>query len=1002
MTTVTKKLELFLELKDKIAADAKRSAAGLRDVGSAAEKAQDKLDDLSSRYSLGARNAELLRKRLDELKNSTKASTDQIERAQLRYDAASAALQRIERQAHRTSDAFKTVKAPEQLAPTVTKATSSIDGLTNKVTGLATGFITLEAATTLWNASVEAWTIAASIEANRGAVNRLMQDVTKGNAAWSDASKFARKYGFTQQEISGALAQAAPILKKYNSDTEKTLSVLARLGSLNPKEGIEGATMALRELASGDIQSMVERFNLGRKEVQALNAEIKAGADPVAVLDAYLTNMGVTSEALADRMTGLNGATNTLRQGTEDLQLSFIKILEAVGVPEFLTAVGHGMQEVAKHMTTVAQFMPQFAEAIGPAMQAAFGPMLQIIQFMKEFPVAFEAGKAGAANFATGLQGINGSADELGSTIPDVVSGIFSIQEAADQAAGMSDHHARAVQGLRDDLESGVIGINEFEDAIYDMLPAQEASIDGTLDGTYALNEQTAAIDEATAAIINKYFEDENAAQSANENAQQQAVLGSVLEGLADQSMGPERAMYLLRDAFNITGDQASVLYRQLQALAMAMAPFQKLMGFSLDIGAAIGNAGSTEIANLAKAKIYSPRSSKIKKSRSGGSGRKGGKSDEEKAAEKAARAQEKATEREQKELEKRQENQEKYRKTLEERTLQHYARLAKINQDYYKQAAENERKFNGEKFTEQANFWNSVADMEGGQRARLLAEERRLWDESQKIAQTGRAAEAQAYYEAGLEIIEAQAARDAKIAELRQAANDAATEEERKAIEEEIALRQRADDQLTDQENQRLDRMKDAEDSVKKERDEALSEEQADYQEANQKLRDQFVETNEALVAYADQQMQLFAGLAQAAAQAQQAVHTFTPGSTAAPEPRAFGGGMYRNQPYLTGERGPELIVPQRNSTAIPADRTRAILAAERSIMQPPTTAVGPATGNTSSTSTTINMPITFATGTPTREIQSARQELAALIDERISKANRATGIGALRRNRS
>lgn len=148
MTTVTKKLELFLELKDKIAAEAKRSAAGLRDVGSAAEKAQDKLDDLSSRYSLGARNAELLRKRLDELKNSTKASADQIERAQLRYDAASAALQRIERQAHRTSDAFKTMQPKGDLgAAQASVAGNALNGLSSMVGGLAASWVGLESIT---------------------------------------------------------------------------------------------------------------------------------------------------------------------------------------------------------------------------------------------------------------------------------------------------------------------------------------------------------------------------------------------------------------------------------------------------------------------------------------------------------------------------------------------------------------------------------------------------------------------------------------------------------------------------------------------------------------------------------------------------------------------------------------------------------------------------------------------------------------------------------------
>jgi hypothetical protein len=986
--TVTKKLELILELKDKIAADAKKSAAGLRDVGNEAQKAQDKITDLASRYSLGARNAELLRKRLDELKASGKASGDAIERASLRYDSAKNALERIERQAQRTAESLNTIQPKGDLGVgKITSAGNALSGLSGTIGTLATGWISLEAITSAWN-------IGTSIEANRTTLNALIGDVGKGNAAFSEASNFARKYGFTQQEISSVIAAAAPIIRKYNTDTEQTLQVLARLAALNPAEGIEGATVAFKELASGDTTSIVERFNLSRDAAKAMVAEIKAGADPVLTLDRYLNQMGATNELLAARMQGANGATNTFKQGIEDLKLSVFSLLDRLGADDALAFFGKAMSGLATFINEPVDSTDRLA-----------GQMDTMI------------GKLEAATLAAG--GLN----QPLSNVTLLMAELTGLQL---QAAASSEENAAKAAELSTQFQDGTISAEEYRNALLEMVPAHQDNQDGIAGFNEAVAEQINAVYEATGAIdtnidalsrllsgltdaesatISKFFTDYDAAEAADESAQQNAILGAVLEGLADQTMGPERAMYLLRDAFGVTGDQAIVLFGQLQAVAAALAPLRALMGIGGNIGAAIGNAGSTEIANLAKAKIYSPRSSKVRSGGSGGRARKGGsggKSDEEKAAEKAARAAEKETEREQKELEKRQANQEKYRKTLEERTLQHYARLAKINQDYYKQAAENERKFNGEKFTEQANFWNSVADMEGGQRSRLLAEERRLWDESQKIAQTGRAAEAQAYYEAGLEIIEAQAQRDAKLAELRQAAKDATTEDERKAIEEEIALRQRADDQLTDQENQRLDRMKDAEDSVKKERDEALSEEQADYQEANQKLRDQFVETNEALVAYADQQMQLFAGLAQAAAEAQQAVHTFTPGSTAAPEPRAFGGGMYRNQPYLTGERGPELIVPQRNSTAIPAGRTAAIMAAERSIMQPPTTAIGPVAGESSSTNTTINMPITFATGTPTREIQGARQELAALIDERISKANRTTGIGALRRNRS
>ena len=45
-------------------------------------------------------------------------------------------------------------------------------------------------------------------------------------------------------------------------------------------------------------------------------------------------------------------------------------------------------------------------------------------------------------------------------------------------------------------------------------------------------------------------------------------------------------------------------------------------------------------------------------------------------------------------------------------------------------------------------------------------------------------------------------------------------------------------------------------------------------------------------------------------------------------PEPRASGGNVSAMQPYLVGERGPELIIPSRSGTVIPASETRTAIA--------------------------------------------------------------------------
>jgi len=70
--------------------------------------------------------------------------------------------------------------------------------------------------------------------------------------------------------------------------------------------------------------------------------------------------------------------------------------------------------------------------------------------------------------------------------------------------------------------------------------------------------------------------------------------------------------------------------------------------------------------------------------------------------------------------------------------------------------------------------------------------------------------------------------------------------------------------------------------------------------------------------------------------------------------EGRASGGPVSAGQPYLVGERGPELIVPASDATVIPADDTR------RALTTPGQLAASFGGGSTTiDNSRTVNMPV-------------------------------------------
>lgn len=193
----------------------------------------------------------------------------------------------------------------------------------------------------------DGFNLVATLEENRRTVQTLVGDVDKGNKIFDEAAGFARRYGFTQREMGAAAAAAAPLLRNSTVETQKQLEVLGRLASLNTAEGISGATFSVKELASGDITSIVERFNLGRDAARAMKDEIASGADVFTVLDRTLNQMGVTTDVLANRTLGAAGATRTYAQAQEDLSLALGKLAEGPGVKvlgflsQFTTAVAN-------------------------------------------------------------------------------------------------------------------------------------------------------------------------------------------------------------------------------------------------------------------------------------------------------------------------------------------------------------------------------------------------------------------------------------------------------------------------------------------------------------------------------------------------------------------------------------------------------------------------------------------------------------------------------------
>ncbi|WP_141541295.1 hypothetical protein [Priestia megaterium] len=143
-----------------------------------------------------------------------------------------------------------------------------------------------------------------TLQATVGEAMKMEQSQVTIDAMF-DNKKLSKQY----QDMLNSFAIKSPVLdssemfsnsKSFISQSkdvkqlEKMWNLTERLLAVDPKQGVEGAVMAMKELMSGDSQSMVERFEMPRK---ALNDIKNLPLDQqLTALDKLYNKMGMTNK----------------------------------------------------------------------------------------------------------------------------------------------------------------------------------------------------------------------------------------------------------------------------------------------------------------------------------------------------------------------------------------------------------------------------------------------------------------------------------------------------------------------------------------------------------------------------------------------------------------------------------------------------------------------------------------------------------------------------------
>ncbi|MFT9848967.1 hypothetical protein [Aneurinibacillus sp. REN35] len=274
-----------LKLVDNMSQPARRAAGNLRVI-------KNETDAVSRSMTASAKTTSILEKAMDQTGTATKrlrSTSGQLRDSLGRFTSASghatSALSSL------STKAMSVRGALSGASGAAVTAGGSFRGMVAGVTALAGAYVTAQGAVKAFEATVGA---AAKQEYEKITIRALVQDDKKANNLFDTMKKQALESPmFSLQDFLGSAKAYLPITRDLKQ-VEKLTSLTERLALSNPMQGLEGASFSIREAMSGDMVSLVERFNLPKKWVGALKG--KEGDAFIREMDRLLNRIGYTDK----------------------------------------------------------------------------------------------------------------------------------------------------------------------------------------------------------------------------------------------------------------------------------------------------------------------------------------------------------------------------------------------------------------------------------------------------------------------------------------------------------------------------------------------------------------------------------------------------------------------------------------------------------------------------------------------------------------------------------
>lgn len=649
----------------------------------------------------GAKDAERLFKSLSKQQVDAAKAAAQVAAADAKVATAAAASARAQNlnaaaaaragaaQSNQAAAAARAETAYVRLARAQERATAQADGFKRLAGSLGNVSSALGAVGVAVSAAglVQFGADAIKMTAGLDTAQRSLKALAGSPKLYAEALETARTqqklFGGSLQENIDGIQGLITVSRSSGVELQKLVDITQRLSIKDPAQGVAGARIALNEALAGDPVSLAKRYEIPKAALKELRDESTSAADKLAVIDRYLSGIGITSEVASGSVSPVAVSLNELSAAAEKAQVGIgLLLTKATGITEAFTRLFNWVGDGITVFST-----------IGDRAQALSGRILETADSFEDFSTkqnaaANELIKVGVVlptltqaqyEYAKSLMDSGVSATDAAAKATALAPALTQIaavqnvlkedtQLTAEQIAALGlqmGNLANAggptgatVLALAKALRTGSIDADEFLAALAQLQAATDAEANAAALAAQREGERGAATSSAAAdtkssadVLVEETEKKLASAKAAEQLAQFQEKLASLGDAVHGGFMTAKAAAAILTAQYGVAADEAlRLIGLQAQLAGMKPVNFAEQRMSREERMANGGRGGQTTTAAIdfvrnAQKNAEAAQEARAAAARSASGGGRSGKSAAEREADKEAKAAERAAE---------------------------------------------------------------------------------------------------------------------------------------------------------------------------------------------------------------------------------------------------------------------------------------------------------------------------------------------------------------------